>query len=335
MPPNIATAWRVSSDHFLISCPVGEPLAFDAKQSDFGALFIIDPKLGAVVLAEIKFGQIAIKVLLIDVLVNADQATFENREEAFEGVHMHVAARPLEFRVIDAFVLGDGRKLVVLCLIGNEASVRVNVATDMAHDAAMIEDHGTDHATTLDKAQDVSVRPLALGSTLGLARIGERGFICFDGLTGAAQGTNIAAGSHGEADAMAKVPSGFHSAAQGPLKLTARNAFLARAKQMDRLQPETKRKMAILENGADLDGEGLAAAVALAEARTGGLAIQAANLVANRPAMRADGTVGPEPGFDVLEGGSLGMEVIGGKDRIGHLLAPMARTLGFGGGYVK
>ena len=44
-------------------------------------------------------------------------------------------------------------------------------------------------------------------------------------------------------DTVAKVPSGLHAAAKGPLKLAGGDAFLAGgAKQVDRLKPELKGK---------------------------------------------------------------------------------------------
>ena len=43
------------------------------------ALHVIDAKLGAGVLPEIEFRQIAVKMLAIDVLINADQSAFEDR----------------------------------------------------------------------------------------------------------------------------------------------------------------------------------------------------------------------------------------------------------------
>ena len=84
--------------------------------------------------------------------------------------------------------------------------------------------------------------------------------------------------SHREADAVAKVPRGFHAAAERPLKLAGRDAFLARAKQVDRLKPQPQRHVAVLEDGADTHGKGLTAGVALAQAVAGGLALKPPDL---------------------------------------------------------
>jgi len=67
--------------------------------------------LARVFLAEIKLRQIAVKVLLIDVLVNADKAAFQNRKESFQRVGMHVIAHPFEFGVIDKLMAGNRRNL--------------------------------------------------------------------------------------------------------------------------------------------------------------------------------------------------------------------------------
>ena len=56
--------------------------------------------------------------------------------------------------------------------------------------------------------------------------------------------------------------------------------------------------MAGLEHGADLDGEWLAAGVALAEADPVGLSPQPADVFLGRAAMRAGRTIGPKPRFD-------------------------------------
>ena len=300
-----------------ISRSIGEALSFDALKRQVRALHVVDTKLGAIVHSEIKLREIPFEVTLIHVVINADQAALEYREKAFEGVHVYVAACPLEFRVIDAFGERDGRVFVVLRLIGNEAALFVNVLVEKRPDALVIERHGADRTAALDKAKNVRLGALATGALVGFARIGDRGFVGLYGFAFAAKRT-INDWVHGEPDAMPKVPSGFHAAAQGPLKLAGADAFLAGTHEMDRLKPQAKREVAILENGVDPDGEWLAARVALAEARTGGFAVQSADLVAGSLAMGAHRTGGPKPRLDVGEGGFLAMKLGGGKDRISH-----------------
>jgi hypothetical protein len=297
---------------------ISEPLALAATDGNGRALTVIDAEFGASVVPEIELGQVPLEMLAVDVLIGADQPAFEDRKEAFEGVGMHVIARPLEFGVVHAFMPRDRRMLVVLRLIGHEAAILVNVAADHRADYAMVEDKGADVTAALHEAQDDGVRPFAAGAATGLARIGDGGFVGFHGLASAAHGASCA-GVHGEADAVAKVPSGFHAATEHPLKLAGRHAFLAGAQQMDGLQPQPQRQMAILENGADPHGERLPAGVAFAQARPGGLASEAADaLLINVAAMRANRTIRPKLAFDIFERGVLAVEAVIGKNGVGH-----------------
>lgn len=64
---------------------------------------------------------------------------------------------------------------------------------------------------------------------------------------------------------MTEKPSGLHAAIEHPLNLPGRDTFLRAAKQVDDLQPQTQRQVAVLEDRADPHREGLFAA-ALVEA---------------------------------------------------------------------
>lgn len=97
---------------FAISCLVREALSGEALEGDIRALFIIDAQFGAGVLAEIELGQIPVKVLAIDMLVDADKAAFQDRKEAFERVGMHVIPHPFELGMIYCIMARNGRKLV-------------------------------------------------------------------------------------------------------------------------------------------------------------------------------------------------------------------------------
>jgi hypothetical protein len=105
---------------------------------------------------------------------------------------------------------------------------------------------------------------------------------------------------------------------------------------MDRLQPKAQRQVAILENGANSNRKLLAAAVALAKARTRGFTRQTPNLVARGLAMWAYRAIRPKPGFHVLESGLLAMEMGGGKNRFSHDLPRFVEAnLTIGDGFVK
>ena len=72
-------------------------------------LHVIDAEFRAGVHAEIELGQVTVEVLLVHVLTHTDHAALEDRKEPFERVGMYIAAPPLEFGVIDRFVLRLGR----------------------------------------------------------------------------------------------------------------------------------------------------------------------------------------------------------------------------------
>jgi hypothetical protein len=116
---------------------------------------------------------------------------------------------------------------------------------------------------------------------------------------------------------VAKEPRGFHAATEHPLNLPGRDAFLAGAHEMDDLQPKPQRQMGRLEDGPHSHGKGLAALVALVEARTGGLTLELAH-APPLAAVGAHGAIRPKPGFDVFEGGFLAMEMGLGKKGLGH-----------------
>jgi len=50
---------------------ISQPLAFDALQGTVGPLAIVNAEPDAVAIAEIKFGEIAVKVLLAAVLIKS------------------------------------------------------------------------------------------------------------------------------------------------------------------------------------------------------------------------------------------------------------------------
>ena len=311
----------------VINCLISEALAFSSLHGERSPLHVINAKPSAGVLPEIKLGQIPIKMALIDVLIGANQAALHDAKEAFQRVHMHVAAGPFILGMIDAFVRRDWWVNVVLRLIGNEAAVLVDEATQVLRNAAMIERNRTGIAATLHKAQHNRVWTLAARRSLGLARIGDRGFVGLDNLAGTAQRAARGVGSHCKPNAVAEKPRGFQAAAQGALQLAGRKAFLAGAKQVDGLQPQAQRQVAILENRANPHRERLTAGVALVQASARGLAVQAPDFVARGLAVRADRAVRPKLLFDVIEGRLLVMKPQIGKDRISHGLSPLANPV--------
>lgn len=306
---------------FLVtSCFIGQSLALHALKRDCSALRVIDPEFGAGIHAEIKLRQVAIQVLVVHVLVDANEAALEDRKEAFERVGVHVAAHPFELGVVDRFVLRLGRhdEFVRLRAVGDEAALEVQVLIESLADVPMVQIHGADFAAALDQAE-------YLGSGLGIQRspngltslggLGQIGLVSLNGDAIAAD--QPAAVLHGLANPMPEEPRGFHAAIEHALDLAGADAFLAGTHQMDDLQPQVQRQMAGFEDRAHADGKRLLAAVALAEAGPRGLTVQPADSVA-AATMRADRTRWPEMRFDVREGSGFALELRGIEYGISH-----------------
>src|SRR5581483_11559490 len=90
----------------------------------------------------------------------------------------------------------------------------------------------------------------------------------------------------------------FEGDAQGPVKLVRTDPLLRSGNEIHRLKPNVHGNVAGLEDGPDLDGEGLPALVALVRADSGGLAAHLANAI-EAAAMRADGAVRPNARLNV------------------------------------
>lgn len=92
---------------------------------------------------ELKFeldgGFIPVQMFGVHVLVNADKAALKNRKEAFKSVRVGVAALPFKLGMVNGFMRGDWRKLVVLRLIGHKATFMMYVLANDAHNAAMVQ----------------------------------------------------------------------------------------------------------------------------------------------------------------------------------------------------
>src|SRR4029077_15742139 len=99
---------------------------------------------------------------------------------------------------------------------------------------------------------------------------------------------------HRLANAMPDEPRGFQPALKGALKLAGTDPLFRGGHKVDRLEPYAHRHMAFLENGADLDVEGLAARVALVKADPGGFPPQLTDAIrVHIPAMMAHRAIRP------------------------------------------
>lgn len=295
-----------------MSCLVGKPLALCGLYGQRGALFIVDAKFGAGVLSKIKLGQVSIKMLGIDMLVNADDAALEDREKTFQRVRMHIATPPLELGMVNRAVARRTGKLENWRAVADQAAALIKMLVQARADAAMVKHDRPDIAAAFDKAQNLDVG-LATARTLpGLGRFAHFHIVDFDGLAFAAHRAKVAARCHHEANTVAKVPSGFHAAIEGALKLAGAEALLAGGNELDRLQPQMEREVAILENAADPYRKGLPASVALAQARTAALASQATDgLFVAIAAMGANRAFRPKVPLDIGKSGLFVVEMGG------------------------
>jgi len=310
---------QVSGLGFRTNCLVGQALALYALQRNVGALAVIDAQLDAGVLAEIKFGQITVQVALLDALVGADQAALEDREKSFERIGVHVATRPFKLGMVHAFMAGNVRVQIAGVLVGHEAALFVDVFGHESPDAAMVDKLGADVTAALDKAHNNRIMGPAPEArrALGLARPRQFRLVGLNGLAFSTQRAAIGARSHRKADTVAKVPRGFHAAIEHPLDLTGGDAFLAGAYEVDNLQPQVQRQVAILKDGADPHRELALAGVALVQAGAGRLAIQSA-YPRRLATMRADRAIRPKRRLDVGKSAFLGLKLRGGKNGLSH-----------------
>ncbi len=299
---------------------ISQSLAFETLQRDFSALGIVDTHFFAGVHPEIEFGQVSVKMLLVHVLINPDKSALEDAEIALKRVGVNIAAHPFALGVIDRFMLTRSRhdELVGSRSVSDQAAILVQMLVHGASDVAMIQVHGAEIPVALDQGEyhrsgfRIQSGPDGFA---GLGRLGEVGFVGFNGLAKSADLTTVIL--HGFTDTMSEEPCGFHAAIEHALNLPGADSFLAGAHQMDDLQPKMQRQVAGLENGPHAHGERLLAAVALAEPRPSGLAVQAADAI-SAAAKCANWAVRPEMRFDVNEGSGFVFKMGGVQYGSGH-----------------
>ncbi len=295
------------------SCFIGKALAFDAQQRALGAGGIIIAGLDPVRIAKIEFCQIAVKVRLATMLVDADHAALEYREIALDGVgvDLHaglaVGVAPFLAAVVDNAVVGElfADLSVLRRFIGHQVRAVVGMGAKDRNevglgDAVDVERAGA--AAALNQSED-SVLMAASASDLRTFLAADEGFICFHRSAVIPHG-RWSIVSHGFADAMGKKPSGFHAAFKHTLNLAGGDAFLAGAHQMDDLKPQMQRKVGTLKNSSLTHSELALAFVAGAKAKAGSLAFHLANAVRiGIAAMRAHWPIRPQLALDVGERG--------------------------------
>jgi len=303
--------------------PVGQALTADPAQGKIGtfriretadldqcaAFFLV---LLAVVVTEVEFAAVAVKVRARNMVVRSDQPALEHGEEAFRRVCMGFAAHIFPDGVVDLIVLREW--LLMLEQVVTRGGVRHQVAVGVdllrQHRLEVLAGHvgNVDRAklaAALDQGDDLVHCVVRRAAVLALARFAffraPVGFVRLDNLASAAK-RSLGIGLHRSADSMRHEPRRFVGHAKGAVQLMAAHALLAAAQKVHGLQPDVERDMATLENGADCRGELLAAVLALPKADAVRLTREAV-MPADYPAMRADRAVRPADALKMGEGG--------------------------------
>ena len=285
------------------------------------------------VIAEVEFGQVAVQMVMGAMLVNALHATLEDREEALDGIGMDV-------RVFEVDVFLD--RMTHYAVIGEEAAkvgiavgvLRRFVSHDVSgqgyvrhHDRAqgrgfeVVHDNATRLASgTVDQGEHFVLVFVATAFLLALRLLGvivaDEGFVDLNRATVGTEDIHSAV-FHGFADSVAHEPSGLQGNAQSPMQLIGADALLAAGYQEDSLKPEIHRDMAGFENGANLDGKGLAAVIALVSAYAGTLAVHLADAL-HAATVGAYWATRPKMGLYELVSGLFIVKVFCGKNGISH-----------------
>jgi hypothetical protein len=144
-----------------LSCFVSQAFALYALKGDIGTVRVIEAKFDAGVLPEIKFSQVPVKMLAIDVLINANDAALKHAKKSFQRVRMHVTARPLKFVVIDGFMFGEAAEFEILPHVGNEPAFLIHKRPQMPSNATVIERDGADVAAALNETENLGVMQAA------------------------------------------------------------------------------------------------------------------------------------------------------------------------------
>src|SRR4051794_28842727 len=315
---------RLSVNYFLdfvLLCDaswfIGEPLALHPQQRRLGAPTVVHAQRDSVVVAELKFRQIAVKVLLVAMLIDTLHAALEQAKVAFDGVGVDrcVLERDvLTLAVVDRIVAGEllTNLVVVLGLVGHQPRFAGNVLPDDAADLLAghgVDVDGADLAAALHQPEDgVLVARAALRGRDAFLAADERlvGLDCVPEAVTAAERAKAAI-AHGLADAMAQEPRALERDAEQTVELVGADALFGRAKQMERLEPLVERNVAVLENRADLDGELLTAGGALAEADPSARTFQSV-CAADDATVRAYRAIRPQHRLDMLIGGLLALK---------------------------
>lgn len=250
-------------------------------------------------------------------VIRADDAALEYREEVFSGVAVLVAAKAGEllYAVIDRIVSAElaTDTLIDRAFVGHKVGAAVNVGNQQGADVLCVDIgnvEAADMTFTFDQRDNGF---LGGGDTVsavtGLAA--HIGFIGFYNAAATAKGVIAGRTVHRFADTVAKEPSGLVGNANHAGHLACAHALLGSGHDMRCQQPFVQRNVAALHNAASADGE-LVAAIVAKEHASLRLAAHAVN--AGRTTVRAIRLTIPTRYFEVCK--RLGFVV---KDRVGYV----------------
>jgi hypothetical protein len=302
-----------------MSRSVSEPLADYPAQGPVRAFQVINTECDPVAVPKIEFGEVTVKVFLADVLIDAVDPAFQDREISLGGVSMSVASDIFLLRVNDGLMAGEFLASFPVNAALVSSQVRGFVDPFLKNWPQVRRIHfrdmmGADAALALDQGDDCFLR---CGSPIGAVSgsTADESLISLDKLSFAAKRPGIVRPQIGHrlADTVRQEPCGLQSDAEDAVQLVAAHALLAGTEQVHRLQPDMQLHMAGLEHGADLHSKGLPAGVALVDADPGAVALQGSTFI-DHSAVRAWPTVGPKSRLDEPIGGFFTVEMCGGKD---------------------
>jgi hypothetical protein len=263
----------------------------------------------AVVISELKFGDVQRQIFLADLVIGADNAALQDAPEAFNRVGVNGADDVFAASVAD-HLMGIQLLDVVVAdpFVGNEQAdlVRHSVhdefgehfaahgIDDTRHDVALAADGADNRHLARTKATTTRLTT-ALPKVFILGFATDEGFVHLDH---AAQFVEILFDQR-RANAMAHIPSRLVGAeADIAMDLPRAHALLAGQQQMNDAIPSTQIDLGILENGPGNVGEPIAASAAI---RAFPFEFHSLERVTPFPATaRANHAVRPAPGDQVF-----------------------------------
>jgi hypothetical protein len=321
---------------------ISQPLPFDANQGAVGARNVVNAKANTIGVSEIELCEIAVQVLLATVLIDALQAALKDAVVTLNGISVNLVAIPVSVAVFAAMMVNSamlGKFIakfgIAIGFVGHHFAFAGDIGSDNWDNfvfGSALNMERANRAAALNQTKDGVFMPRAL-LDLEAVFATDVGLINLDGRAIAAhRGKRTIA--HSLPDAMAQMPSGFQPNAQHALKLAGADPLLARAKQVDGLQPHSQRQVTILEDGSNLDGELLTAGIALVKSYASGFAREFADVLFGRAAMRANRASRPKARFNIGVSGLFVVEMIFGKNGR-HGISPYGETLHYVDGCVK